>query len=124
MYKKMNSNQKSVYKIVIPFILFAMVFMVTFSACRDIREETETITENSQKTTDVFSVPEIDYNDEVPAVDDTYVIETTNDDYVYTFNYETRSPDEIIKGEYLTVAQVTTLPFTQPNTNENIDAQE
>ena len=97
MYPKMNSNQKSVFKTVVPFILFALVFMVTFSACRDIREETETIIENSQKATDNFSVPEIEYNDDIPAVDDTYVIETQKNDDVYTFNYETRSPDEIIK---------------------------
>lgn len=118
MYKKMNSNQKSVFKIIVPFILFAMIFMVTFSACRDIQEETETIIENSQKATETFIVPEIE--DEIPAVDDTYVIETQKNDDIYTFNYETRSPDEIMKGEYLTVAQVTTLPFTQPQTTENI----
>lgn len=120
MCKNINSNQKKIVVAIFLVIFLVLLFVVLFklfSSQNEIPEQVDT--KASTSTTEIFTIPEID--DEVPAVDDTYVIETQKNDDVYTFNYETRSPDEIIKGEYLTVAQVTTLPFTQPQTTENIE---
>lgn len=123
MYKRMNSTQKSVFKIIVPFLLFTIIFVVCFNACKNVEEEENTTKNNiTQSTADEFYIPEIE--NEIPAVDDTYVIETQKNDDVYTFNYETRSPDEIIKGDYLTVAQITTLPFSQVTTMETVEEME
>lgn len=120
MCKNMNSNQKKIVVAIFLVIFLVFLFVILFklySSENEIPEKTDTNV--SVSTTETFIVPEIE--DEIPAVDDTYVIETQKNDDIYTFNYETRSPDEIMKGEYLTVAQVTTLPFTQPQTTENIE---
>ena len=94
MYKKMNSTQKTIFKIIVPFLLFAIIFMVCFNTCKNTEEEVNTTkTSSTKKSTEEFFIPEI--KDEIPAVDDTYVIETQKNDDIYTFNYETRSPDEI-----------------------------